>query len=150
MSRREGESLSTEDLEVLGSAPEVEPAEDVDIDAWLTDQAAAGKQIGHVVIDGKRIPIAIVTEGEENKLLKQSRRPNPQNPRERTVDMLAYRRAYVAFSLSKASGRVIVSEDPRILEMPPGVVTKLMTEIQRLSKYDIPESRQQDPFSLLG
>lgn len=150
MAPRKGESLSAQDLEVLESAAQVEDAEDIDIDAWLTDQAASSKDIGHVVIDGKRIPIAMVSEGEENRLIKQSRRPDPRNPRgEMKVDMLAYRRAYVAFSLSKATGRAIPSEDQRILDMPPGTITKLMTEIQRLSKYDIPE-RTQDPLSLLG
>lgn len=146
--QRPGESLSVDDLEVLQSAPDVQPAEDIDIDAWLTEQADAGKHLSEVVIDGRRIKIAAVTEGEENTLLRQSRRPNPQNPKERRVDMLVYRRSYVAFSLSKANGRTIVPEDPRILNMLPGVLTQLQTAIQKLSKYELPE-RQTDPFASL-
>jgi hypothetical protein len=144
--QRPGESLSALDVEALEAAATVEEAEDVDIEAWLASQAALAKQVGETVIDGKRIKIAVVDEGEENRLLRQARRPKPGNPRETQVDMLVYRRLYVAHSLGKAAGRTI---DPESLNgMPPGTLTRLQTEIQRLSKYEIPERPQQDPFAL--
>jgi hypothetical protein len=143
--QRPGESLSAADLEALESQAVVEQAEDIDIEAWLTEQAQAGKEFGEVVIDGKRIKVAPITEGEENRLLRSSRRPNPQNPKEQKVDMLVYRRAYVAFSLSKAYSRTIMPDDSRVVDMLPGVLTCLQVEIQKLSKYEIPE-RQTDPF----
>lgn len=146
MQQRPGESLSVEELQALESQPDVQPAEDIDIDAWLSDQAAASKEMGEVVIEGKRIRIAVVSEGEENRLIKQSRRPNPRDPRELKVDMLAYRRAYVAFSLSKAYGKAILAES--LEHMPPGNLTRLQNAIQELSKYELPE-RNRDPFAFL-
>lgn len=148
--QRPGESLSVADVQALESQPDVEPAEDIDLDTWLTEQAAAGKEIGYVVIDGKRIKIAPVTEGEENRLIRASRRPNPSSPKEMKFDPILFRRTYVAFSLSKANGGVISPEDPRIVNMLPGVLTKLQNEINRLSKYDVPERQQIDPFASLG
>jgi len=146
--QRPGESLSVEDLQALEAQADVRPADDVDIDEWLTEQAAAAKEFGEVVIEGKRIKVAPITEGEENKLLRQARRPDPRNPREQKTDIMAYRRSYVALSLSKAYGRSVLPEDPRILGMLPGVLTKLQTTINELSKYEVPE-RQYDPFSSL-
>jgi len=150
--QRPGESLSVDDVEVLEEAATVDAVEDIDIEEWLTSQAAQSDTITTVEIDGRRVKIALVDEGEENRLLRQSRRPagpGSANPKELKVDMLAYRRAYVAKSLSKANGRLISPEDPRLLKMPPGILTRLQQEIQRLSKYELPERRQSDPFEFL-
>jgi len=144
---RPGDSLGALDVEALEVTAQTEDAQDIDIDAWLTDQAAAAKETGEVVIDGKRIKIAVVSEGEENRLIKRARRPNSKDPRDTKVDMLLYRREYVAFSLSKAYGRPVLAE--ALESMPPGNLTKLQNEIQRLSKYEHPE-HQLDPFSFLG
>lgn len=143
-----GDSLSAQDIEALEQPAVVEDvaAVDIDIDQWLGEQAAAGKRTSYAVIDGKRIPIAVVSEGEENRLIRQSRRPDPRNPRDLKLDMLVFRRVYVAFSLSKATGRQVLPE--QLEAMPPGTLTRLQNEIQRLSQYDVPERPQQDPLSL--
>jgi hypothetical protein len=146
MPPRPGESLSVDDVQALESAPVVEAAEDIDIDEWLTGQAAASKATDVVVIEGKRIRIAAISEGEENKLIKQSRKLDPRDPRgPGKVDMLAYRRAYVAFSLAKASGKPVFPE--QMEAVPPGNLTRLQNAIQTLSKYEAPE--RPDPFASL-
>lgn len=147
-----GESLSVDDVRALEEAATVEPVEDIDIDEWLTSQAAQSDTVATVEIDGRPIKIAVVDEGEENRLLRQCRRPagpGSPNPKELKVDMLAFRRAYVAKSLSKANDRLINPDDPRLLKMPPGTLTRLQQEIQRLSRYELPERRAADPFEFL-
>jgi hypothetical protein len=157
-----GESLSAQDLQVLEDSAQVEEpeAEDIDIDQWLSEQAQAGDAIGHVIVagpDGKsrRLKIAAITEGEENKLLKGSKRPDPKNPREMRVDPLIYRRNYVAFSLLKAHhGRTpddaeLAVRREALVRLAPGALTKVQNAIQELSQYERPQQERVDPFSFL-
>ncbi len=148
MQPRPGESLSATDIQALDDQAQVggvEP-EDIGIEQWIAGQAAQSQQVSTIDVGGKAIKIAAVSEGEENRLLKQSRKPNPQT-REMKVDPLVYRRLYVAFSLTKANGRTIQPDS--LIQMPPGTLTRLQTEIQKLSQYELPE-RNQDPFAFLS
>jgi hypothetical protein len=146
-----GESLSAQDLEVLESAS-VEPAEDVDVDSWLADQQGQALRTASVNMGGKLVKIAAIDEQEENNLMRASRRPKRNNPNEQEMDMLLFRRNYIAFSLAKAQGQGQVKAleyAEKLKSMLPGVLTKLQMEIQKLSAYEIP-SRADSPFSFIG
>jgi hypothetical protein len=127
---------------VMGDAA----SEDVDIYEWLGRQNADATAF--VEIDGARIKIAALSEAEENRILKASRRIDPKNPQQTRVDLLLYRRAMVAFSLGKAAGKPVQPE--QLEKMLPGRLTKLQTEIQKLSGHEVGKVTAPDPFESLG
>lgn len=142
----EEEHLTVQDMQPIDGEVVEGEVEDVDIEQWLAGQAAEAGRIGYADIEGKRIKIAMVTEGEENKLLKASRRPVAGNRNNLKMDPLVYRREYVAFSLSKANGRTVFADS--LVNLPPGVLTRLQQAINRLAKYE--GAKQQDPFEYLS
>lgn len=134
--------LAPDSAEVVEQPAVTEP-QDIDIHAWLGQQSAQATD--YVEFDDGRVKIAAVSEVEENRLMKAARRVDPKNPGQTKVDVLLYRRLYVAFSLGKASGTTI---DPDKLNgMLPGKLTRLQREIQRLSAYEVQPQAQIDPFA---
>jgi len=122
---------------------------DIDIYDWLSEQNADG--VDTVTFDdGSKVKIAAIGEVEENKLLRAARRPDPQpgNPKNTKIDMLTYRRLYIAFSLTKANGKAVTAE--QLENVLPGRLTRLQKEIQALSKYEREPAVARDPFDSIG
>jgi hypothetical protein len=104
--------------------------QDIDPTEWLAGEREAAGVTGYVVMDGRRLKIAPITEGEDNQLLKASRRPDKQG--KIGPDFLLYRRLYIAKSLNKANPAKAISHDDLIVARS-GYLSRLQKAIQEIS-----------------
>jgi hypothetical protein len=140
-----GQTLSAADLQALGNKPEPENLQDIDVDTWLGEQARAADRTDYFVIDGKRLRISAISDGERSKLLKVASRPDPSNPRgEKKLNPTVLRREYIALSLTKAGGRTVFADE--LTRLPGGVIDRLFDAINELSQSEAPE-QQTSPFT---
>lgn len=120
-----------------GPPPKVaEEAEDIDPADWLSEDPGHVTE-RYVLSNGRAIKIAPITDAEELKIQKGSRRPDPQDPRRRIREFTVYKRMFIAESINKAYGRKL--GDPKYV-LPEqlankfvGELTGLMTAIMNLS-----------------
>jgi hypothetical protein len=132
----------------------VDEPEDIDPSDWLSGGGAAvADGVGYFTLrNGKRLKIAMVTDGEENRIRTMSKRPAPGSPgRGLKVDFSTYRREFIAFSINKAHG--YLKGDPKqvtgeqLKAQPVGELTQMLKAVMELSGMGTIEDGGTDPES---
>lgn len=139
----EGAVALDDDPVVLPIAPE---SQDIDAISWLGSEAERAKEVGFFEIDdGRRLRIAPITEAEDNLMLRQSRRPNKASGGKIEVDMILYRRRYIALSLTKGDPGHPVDE-AQLNGALSGTLSRLFKAIFLLSGGESTKPELPDPF----
>lgn len=120
-------------LEVL-SMPAAE-VRDIDPAEWLATQD--GEMVGFVEVEGVRLKIAALTEGETQSLMKRSRRPDPQRPGDPPkLDSMSFRLGMIVESLNKANPDKPPITANLLAGKKTGVLTQIQDAIMTLSGYN--------------
>lgn len=147
MTRRPGETLSVGDLEALESQAEVEDVQDIDPADWLARDDTS--KTGYVYMDGGRMKVGLLTQGDYERLERDSRVIDPRNPhgpRKPNANKLA--RSIIAFAINKGAGRDVVTADD-LLRKPTGDLKAIQDAVLRVSGMD-EESMRPDPTSFFA
>lgn len=145
--QRPGESLSASDLEALDRAPDVEDAQDIDPADWLARDDTS--RTDYVHIDGGRMKIGLLTQGDYEQLEREARVIDPRNPhgpRKPNANKLA--RSIIAFAINKGAGRPVVTADD-LLRKPTGDLLAIQKAVLRVSGMD-DESARPDAASFFA
>lgn len=135
------------------SKPLVEEPEDISPDDLLVEESVAHEDF-FTLPSGKKIKLSSITEQELDMLTGRSKKPDKTDPRRPPrVDALTLRRQMVAYSMSKAAGRVGTAQEiqgPHLMKLPPGLITEMQRKVQELSGF-VEEPRQAtDPMAYFG
>ena len=116
--------------------------EDINPGEWPQHSDAGITGTVVITIDGKprKLKIAAITEKENLKLLKSSRKLDKTNVRETKMDFQEYRLLSIAFSINKANPMSAPITTVQLQEKLTGQLSKIQAEIFKLSGLESEES----------
>lgn len=127
--KREGAIKGLEILSLPGEAQDIDPSD------WLGKED--GESIGYVEVEGSRLKIAALTEAETQRLIKLSRRPDPQRPGDPPrLDSSQLRLQTICASLNKANPDKPQITPNQLMGKKTGILTTIQEAIMNLSGMD--------------